>query len=391
MIKVLTVFGTRPEAIKLAPVIKEFERRHAEFMPVICVSGQHRQMLDQVLDLFDIVPDYDLAVMSKDQDLFDISARVMRELRAVLTEEKPDLIMVQGDTTTTFMASLAAYYVKTPVAHIEAGLRTYNKYQPFPEEKNRHMTAVLADYHFAPTASARSNLLVENIPERSIWVTGNTGIDALLEVAARQERNGQDGHWRRYFAEECGIRLDGAKLVLLTCHRRESFGAGLENICRAVARIAREHDEAEIVFPVHFNPHVREVVDRILHQKKLPNIHLLDPLQYGTFVWLMKNSYLILTDSGGIQEEAPSLDKPVLVMRETTERQEGVEAGCARLTGTDVNSIVREADHLLQDESLYRQMSLAENPFGDGKAAARIASVLEGAPEAGLMDEVAWA
>jgi UDP-N-acetylglucosamine 2-epimerase (non-hydrolysing) len=373
MIKVLSVFGTRPEAIKMAPVVKELEKHPEKFHSMVCVTAQHRQMLDQVLNLFDIRPDYDLDIMKPGQDLFDVTCRVLQGLKAVLSEERPDIVLVHGDTTTTMAASLASFYFKTTVGHVEAGLRTHNKYAPFPEEINRKVTGAVAGLHFAPTAAARGNLLREGVDETDIFVTGNTVVDALLSVADKVER---DDAVRRRFSDEFSFLDPGKRLILVTGHRRENFGKGFENICRALAEIAHTHPDVEILYPVHLNPNVQEPVKRILGNGEIGNIHLIEPVDYLPFVYLMNRSHIIITDSGGVQEEAPSLGKPVLVMRETTERPEAVTAGTVRLVGTDRKRIADEASLLLNDREAYEKMSMAHNPYGDGRAAERIAEVL---------------
>jgi UDP-N-acetylglucosamine 2-epimerase (non-hydrolysing) len=377
--KILMVFGTRPEAIKMAPVVKEIERR-PELKGIVCVTAQHREMLDQVLNIFGIKPDHDLDIMRKNQDLFDITTSCLSGLKDVFKREQPDMVMVQGDTTTAFVAGLASYYLKIPIGHIEAGLRTYDKYSPFPEEKNRHLLSVLADFHFAPTEWAKSNLLREGIPAEKIWITGNTVIDALQYVVDMQKDADNEKYWNKYFEEKCDIVLphyiNSSKLILVTGHRRENFGKAFENICLALKEIAEKRKDAIIVYPVHLNPNVQKPVRTILNGT--PNVHLIEPLEYEPFVFLMNNSYLILTDSGGIQEEAPSLGKPVLVMRKTTERPEGIEAGTVKLVGTDRKSIVSEIMELLDNLLLYEKMSKAVNPYGDGKAAKRIVEILEG-------------
>lgn len=387
MKKVMVVFGTRPEAIKFAIIIKELKARNTQFKTTVCVTAQHRQMLDQVLQLFEIVPDYDLNIMTDKQDLFDITIKSLTGIKEVLKKENPDVILVQGDTTTTLIASLAAFYFRIPIGHVEAGLRTYNKYQPFPEEKNRHMTTVLADYHFVPTEWAKSNLLTEKISEDKIWVTGNTGIDALLSVINKQKTDRKDQYWEKYFEETWNLKLnhhtgvDKLKLILVTGHRRESFGKGFERICFALREIASKNPDVVLVYPVHLNPNVRKPVCDILgtdinKEGKLKNIFLIEPLEYAPFVYLMNSSYLILTDSGGIQEEAPSLHKPVLVLRETTERPEGIEAGGTKLVGTDSDKIILETQKLIDDKEVYKKMSSVKNPFGDGNAASRIVEVI---------------
>ncbi|MCL0035150.1 UDP-N-acetylglucosamine 2-epimerase (non-hydrolyzing) [Thermodesulfovibrionales bacterium] len=393
MKKILIVFGTRPEAIKMAPVIQKLEAESSlldkkrqtgqtTLKAIVCVTAQHREMLDQVLKTFDIFPEYDLDIMRENQDLFDVTTSSLSGLKKILTQEKPDLVMVQGDTTTAFVAGLAAYYLKIPVAYVEAGLRTYNKYSPFPEEKNRHLLSALADYHFTPTKLAKSNLVREGVPEDRIWVTGNTVIDALLTVSSRQKTVRSKKNWVTYFKEKYNLTLSSnadtnhnhLKLILITGHRRENFGEGFKNICMALKEIAEKREDVTIVYPVHLNPNVQQPVKTILNSKH--NIHLIEPLQYEQFVFLMNNSYIILTDSGGIQEEAPSLGKPVLVMRDTTERPEGIEAGTVKLVGTDKHAIINNTLELLDNPSLYDKMSKAINPYGDGKAAERIYRVL---------------
>lgn len=363
------VFGTRPEAIKLAPVVKAL-RQTGTFEVRVCVTAQHRQMLDQVLALFAIAPDVDLDLMQPGQDLTDLTARVLVGMRGVLQDWRPDLLLVQGDTTTTLAASLAAHYEKIAVGHVEAGLRTGNLYAPWPEEMNRRLTTVLAALHFPPTPWARDNLLREGVAAEVVQVTGNTVIDALLEVVARLA---SDGALRTGLERQFGFLNPVRRLVLVTGHRRESFGPGFEQICQAL-RALGEREDIEIVYPVHLNPNVQEPVRRILGA--CANVHLIEPLDYLPFVYLMSRAYLIVTDSGGIQEEAPSLGKPVLVMRDTTERPEAVEAGTAKLVGTDRGRIVAEATRLLEDAAAYRAMAQAHNPYGDGKAAERIAAFI---------------
>lgn len=367
--RVLTVFGTRPEAIKMAPVIRVLSE-DVRFDAKVCVTAQHRQMLDQVLDLFAIRPDYDLNLMKPGQDLSDITSNVILGIREVVTGWRPDLVLVHGDTTTTLAASLAAYYAKIRVGHVEAGLRTHNKYAPWPEELNRRLTGVIADIHFAPTELARRNLLAEGVADPTIHVTGNTVIDALLDVAARVRTNAGLGV---RFQTHFGFLDPAKRLILVTGHRRENFGAGFERICRALAKLA-ERGDAQIVYPVHLNPNVQEPVHRILGE--VPAIHLIEPQDYLPFVYLMDRSALLLTDSGGVQEEAPSLGKPVLVMRETTERPEAVDAGTVKLVGTDTDVIVAETSRLLDDAAAYEAMARSHNPYGDGLAADRIRDVL---------------
>lgn len=373
MMKILSAFGTRPEAIKMAPVIKELEKFPNAIKSIVCVTAQHRQMLDQVLTLFAITPAYDLDIMQPGQDLFDITGNVLRRLKAVLEKERPDVVLVHGDTTTTMVASLAAYYCRIKVGHVEAGLRTFDKFAPFPEEMNRKITTTLADVHFAPTVTARKNLIAEGIGSWSVFVTGNTVIDALLGIV---EKLKVDDALRGVLDERFSFLDPNKKLVLVTGHRRENFGEGFENICRALTEIARQHPDAEILYPVHLNPQVQEPVKRNLGSGGIHNIHLIEPVDYLPFVYLMSRSYLIITDSGGVQEEAPSLGKPVLVMRNTTERPEALAAGTVKLVGTDYEKIVKETDILLTDRIEYEKMSGAHNPYGDGKAAARIVKVL---------------
>ncbi|MDY4378933.1 UDP-N-acetylglucosamine 2-epimerase (non-hydrolyzing) [Pectobacterium brasiliense] len=373
--KVLTVFGTRPEAIKMAPLVHALAQDGA-FESRICVTAQHREMLDQVLRLFDITPDYDLDIMRPGQGLSEISCRILSGLEPVMTEFKPDLVLVHGDTTTTLATSLAAFYQRIPVGHVEAGLRTGNLYSPWPEEANRKLTGHLAMYHFAPTENSRQNLLREHLSDRHIFVTGNTVIDALFWV---RDRILGDAALRRSFDEKYAFLDDNKKLILVTGHRRESFGGGFERICSALADIARRHPEVQIVYPVHLNPNVSEPVNRIL--SGIDNVMLIAPQDYLPFVYLMNRSYMILTDSGGIQEEAPSLGKPVLVMRDTTERPEAVEAGTVKLVGTEVTSIVDAVSTLLTDEEAYQAMSRAHNPYGDGQACQRIVDALKNRQE----------
>ncbi|EKY3120410.1 UDP-N-acetylglucosamine 2-epimerase (non-hydrolyzing) [Cronobacter turicensis] len=369
--RVLTVFGTRPEAIKMAPLVHALAQDPA-FDTRVCVTAQHREMLDQVLHLFSIVPDYDLNIMKPGQGLTEITCRILEGLQPILTEFRPDVVLVHGDTTTTIATSLAAFYQRIPVGHVEAGLRTGDLYSPWPEEANRTLTGHLAMYHFAPTELSRQNLLRENIPDARIFVTGNTVIDALIAV---RDRVMADEPLRLRLETQYPF-LDGdKKMILVTGHRRESFGKGFEQICRALADIAAQNRDVQIVYPVHLNPNVTEPVNRILGH--VENVVLIEPQEYLPFVWLMNHAWLILTDSGGIQEEAPSLGKPVLVMRETTERPEAVEAGTVRLVGTDTQRIVAEVTRLLHDEAAYEAMSHAHNPYGDGQACERILHALK--------------
>ncbi|EIV8652502.1 non-hydrolyzing UDP-N-acetylglucosamine 2-epimerase [Vibrio parahaemolyticus] len=368
--KVLTVFGTRPEAIKMAPLVHALSADE-RFESKCCVTAQHREMLDQVLELFEIKPDYDLDLMRSGQSLNDVTARILRELKPVLQEFKPDVVLVHGDTATTFAASLAAYYEQIPVGHVEAGLRTGNIYSPWPEEANRKLTGALTQYHFAPTDTSQKNLLQENVEKENISVTGNTVIDALLMI---KDKIDHDKSLQQQLSEQFPFLCEDQKLVLVTGHRRESFGDGFERICDALAFTAQKHPEVQIVYPMHLNPNVREPVNRIL--AGINNVHLIEPQQYLPFIYLMNRAHIILTDSGGIQEEAPSLGKPVLVMRDTTERPEAVEAGTVKLVGTDIDRIVVGLTTLLKDKQAYKEMSFAHNPYGDGKACQRILDVL---------------
>lgn len=378
MRKILLVFGTRPEAIKMAPVYSALKSTPRIDVRV-CVTGQHRQMLDQVLELFGIQPEFDLNLMKAGQDLTDITSNVLLGLRGVFKQWLPDMVLVHGDTSTTLGASLAAYYAKVQVGHVEAGLRTGNKYAPWPEEMNRRLTGALADLHFAPTEQSRQNLLSEGVESQNISVTGNTVIDALLQVVERVQT---DTALQTSMAQRFNF-LDGAKrMLLVTGHRRENFGQGFENICQALAQLAQRGD-VQVVYPVHLNPHVQEPVNRILGQ--CPNVHLLEPQDYLPFVYLMHRSSLIVTDSGGVQEEAPSLGKPVLVMRDTTERPEAVAAGTVRLVGTSTQRIVDTAQQLLNDPVAYQSMARAHNPYGDGQAAQRIAQMLSTQPQGQLL------
>jgi len=388
MKKIIIVFGTRPEAIKLIPVINAFLLYPSKFKIIICVTAQHRQMLDQVLELFNIVPHYDMDIMSNNQDLFDVTISILDNFKKILKAEQPDMIIVQGDTTTTFAASLAAFYFKIPIGHVEAGLRTYSKYQPFPEEKNRHMTTVIADYHFAPTEWARQNLLKEGISEDMIWVTGNTSIDALLEIVNKLKSTKIQEEMALFFLNQYGLIFNNSndnaykKIILVTGHRRENFGLGFKNICMALKEIGRKNPDIIIIYPVHLNPNVRKPVFEIFGYNEnnlshnIQNIYLIEPLDYIHFVYLMCNCYCILTDSGGIQEEALSLNKPILIMRDTTERPEGVNSGGAKLVGTDYDVIVNETQKILDDKDVYQKMSNIKNPYGDGKAASKIAKVI---------------
>lgn len=372
--KILTVFGTRPEAIKMAPVVLALQRAHG-IESVVCVTAQHRQMLDQVLTLFDIRPDYDLDLMAPNQDLFDITSKVLLGLRDVLREAKPDIVLVHGDTTTCFAAGLAAFYQHIKLGHVEAGLRTGNLRAPFPEEANRTLVGRLVDYHFAPTRLSKNNLLAEGVPEQNIVVTGNTVIDALLIVRDKVVAE-PDAVWADRFGDRLYRKITDAnrKLILITGHRRENFGRGFVDLCNAIKELALKHPDWDLVYPVHLNPNVQKPVYDIL--AGLDNVELIAPLDYEPFVWVMNRSDLILTDSGGIQEEGPSLGKPVLVMRDVTERPEAVEAGTVMLVGTDRQKIVDGVETVLLDDSVYASMSKAHNPYGDGHACAKIVQTL---------------
>ncbi len=366
-LKVMIVFGTRPEAIKMAPVITQFLKDSSHFETIVAVTGQHRQMLDQVLHLFKITPDIDLAIMKDQQSLNQILSAVLIRMEDVIAQRKPDLVLVQGDTTSAFAAALCAFHHKIAVGHVEAGLRTRDKYNPFPEEINRKLIAPLADFHFAPTPKAKENLLREGVPEDKIHVTGNTGIDALKMVVRSDYRFNQDAI--------SDIDFKRKKVITLTTHRRESFGAPMRDIFKAVKQVVAIHPDVEVVFPVHLNPQVRLMVqEEIVGHAR---IHLIDPLDYEPFVHLLNNSYLILTDSGGIQEEAPALGKPVLVLRETTERMEGITVGTARLVGTNPDRIIAETSRLLEDDVAYKAMASVANPYGDGHAAERIIEIIQ--------------
>lgn len=366
--KLLFIFGTRPEAIKLAPLIKEFEKHPEKFDVKICVTAQHRSMLDQVLDFFSITPDFDLDIMKPGQNLFDVSAGVLKELNKVFDAVNPQLVLIQGDTTTAFIGALASYYKKVKVAHIEAGLRSGNKFAPYPEEMNRLLAAHLSDFHFTPTSKSVENLAKENIT-RQVYSVGNTVIDALYLGLELLKKNGVE----KYSQTFNGIDLS-KKIILITGHRRENFGNPFEHICYAIKKAAEKFPEVEFVYPVHLNPNVQQPVNEILSGQK--NIHLLEPLDYPSFIWMMNRCYLVLTDSGGVQEEAPALGKPVLVMRDVTERQEGVDAGTAKLVGTESEVIFRELSILLTDEEAYKKMAKAVNPYGDGTACKKIVEII---------------
>lgn len=378
MLKVMLVFGTRPEAIKMAPLVKEFQKQEDTFQTIVCVTGQHRQMLDQVLQLFDIVPDYDLNIMKQGQDLYDVTARVLTGLRDVLQEARPDVVLVHGDTTTSTAAALAAFYQQIPVGHVEAGLRTHNIYSPWPEEMNRQLTGRIATWHFAPTALSRENLLREAVADNHIVVTGNTVIDALYWVvnkiktdAALNDELGNQLLQAGYDVH----RLDnGRKLVLITGHRRENFGDGFIHMCTAIRDLTQKYPDVDFVYPMHLNPNVRKPIHEVFGEDLtgLGNMFFIEPLEYLSFVYLMEKAAIVLTDSGGIQEEAPGLGKPVLVMRDTTERPEALEAGTVKLVGTDYAKIVGEVSTLLEDAAAYERMSKAVNPYGDGLACSRV-------------------
>lgn len=392
--KILLVFGTRPEAIKMAPLVKEFQKHSEKFEVLVCVTAQHREMLDQVLKLFEITPDYDLNIMIPGQDLYDVTSRVLTGMRSVLLEAKPDLVLVHGDTSTSTAAALAAFYQQIPVGHIEAGLRTHNIYSPWPEEMNRQITGRIATLHFAPTLLSRTNLMLENISENNIHVTGNTVIDALYWVLNKISKDAKLKIDITNKLKEAGLKkelLDSwttddlskkRKLILITGHRRENFGKGFLNICNAIKELAVKFPEIDLVFPMHYNPNVRSAITQVFgnlndicdssQNSHLQNVHFIEPLEYLQFVSLMNLSYLVLTDSGGIQEEAPGLGKPVLVMRNTTERPEALEAGTVKLVGTSKSAIIREVSTLICNPDVYEVMSKANNPYGDGKACTRI-------------------
>ena len=379
MKKILLVFGTRPEAIKMAPLVKAFEKE-TSIISKVCVTAQHREMLDQVLELFDIKPDYDLNLMKPGQDLYDITSNVLLGLKDVLSDFKPDIVLVHGDTITTSAASLSAFYQQIKVGHVEAGLRTHDIYSPFPEEVNRQITGILASYHFAPTTTSRDNLLKENKDEKNIIVTGNTVIDALF-LALEKIKNNSELEIKIIQDIESSFKnsqfsILNSQFILVTGHRRENHGQGFINICEALKTIAINNPEIDIVYPVHLNPNVQKPVKEIL--SNISNVHLIEPLQYEQFIYLMDKAYFIITDSGGVQEEAPSLGKPVLVMRDTTERPEAVEAETVKLVGTHTQTIIKEAQALLDEESEYEKMSKAHNPYGDGKACERIIKFIKG-------------
>lgn len=380
---VMLVFGTRPEAIKMAPLVKEFQKHPDKFKTIVCVTGQHRQMLDQVLDIFDITPDFDLNIMKQGQDLYDVTARVLIGMRDVLTVSKPDIVLVHGDTTTSTAAALAAFYQQIPVGHVEAGLRTHNIYSPWPEEMNRQITGRIATYNFAPTPLSRDNLLAEGVNEKKITVTGNTVIDALYWVVNRINSSAELQNSLADELKNAGYdtaRLaTGKRMVLITGHRRENFGEGFISMCKAIKTLTEKYPDVDFVYPMHLNPNVRKPIHEVFGEdlSNLENMFFIEPLEYLSFVYLMEKSTIVLTDSGGIQEEAPGLGKPVLVMRDTTERPEALSAGTVKLVGTDYNKIVSEVSNLLDDAAYYESMSKAVNPYGDGLACKRIVETLK--------------
>ena len=383
MKKVMLVFGTRPEAIKMAPLVKKFQESPNDFETIVCVTGQHREMLDQVLNIFDIKPDYDLNIMKQGQDLYDVTARVLTGMRDVLKEAQPDVVLVHGDTTTSTAAALASFYQQIPVGHVEAGLRTHNIYSPWPEEMNRQITGRIATYHFAPTPLSKQNLLTEAVKETDIHVTGNTVIDALYWVVEKIKNDKDLDSELNTLLVKAGYDVnrlaDGKKLVLITGHRRENFGDGFINMCSAIKSLTEKYPEVDFVYPMHLNPNVRKPIHEVFGEdlKGLGNMFFIEPLEYLSFVYLMEKSTIVLTDSGGIQEEAPGLGKPVLVMRDTTERPEALEAGTVKLVGTNYDKIVNEVSALLDNETYYNEMSRAVNPYGDGLACERIVNALK--------------
>lgn len=374
----MLVFGTRPEAIKMAPLVKEFQKYPDKFQTIVCVTGQHREMLDQVLHIFEIRPDYDLNIMKQGQDLYDVTARVLIGMRDVLKEAQPDVVLVHGDTTTSTAAALAAFYQQIPVGHVEAGLRTHNIYSPWPEEMNRQITGRIATYHFSPTLLSRKNLLAEGVKEEQITVTGNTVIDALYMVVDKIKQDKALDTELEIVLRQAGYEVNrlakGKKLVLITGHRRENFGDGFISMCRAIQALTQKYPDVDFVYPMHLNPNVRKPIHQVFGEDlaNLGNMFFIEPLEYLSFVYLMEKSFLVLTDSGGIQEEAPGLGKPVLVMRDTTERPEALDAGTVKLVGTDYDRIVSEVSALLEDVEYYDRMSKAVNPYGDGRACERI-------------------
>ncbi|MBE6267392.1 MAG: UDP-N-acetylglucosamine 2-epimerase (non-hydrolyzing) [Bacteroidales bacterium] len=384
MKKIMLVFGTRPEAIKMAPLVKEFQKHPDKFVTIVCVTGQHRQMLDQVLNLFEITPDYDLDIMKQGQDLYDITSRVLLGMREVLQKATPDVVLVHGDTTTSTAAALAAFYRQIPVGHVEAGLRTHNIYSPWPEEINRQITGRIATYNFAPTQLSKANLLREAVDERSITVTGNTVVDALYWVVDKIKEDKSLSEELKKILQSAGYdpdRLSGDKrLVLITGHRRENFGDGFINMCTAIKDLTQKYPDVDFVYPMHLNPNVRKPIHEVFGEdlSNLGNMFFIEPLEYLSFVYLMEKSTIVLTDSGGIQEEAPGLGKPVLVMRDTTERPEALEAGTVKLVGTNYDKIMEEVSRLLDDSNYYDTMSKAVNPYGDGQGCRRIVETFKG-------------
>ncbi len=382
MKKIMLVFGTRPEAIKMAPLVKEFQKFPEQYQTIVCVTGQHREMLDQVLNIFEITPDYDLNIMKRGQDLYDVTSRVLVGMRDVINEAKPDIVLVHGDTTTSTASALAAFYQQIPVGHVEAGLRTYDIYSPWPEEMNRLITGRIATYHFAPTPLSKNNLLKENVSQSAIYVTGNTVIDALYMVVNKINNNAllslELANTLKSAGYDTSRLVGGKKLVLITGHRRENFGDGFINMCTAIKDLTIQYPDVDFVYPMHLNPNVRKPIHEVFGEdlSNLDNIFFIEPLEYLSFVYLMNQCTIVLTDSGGIQEEAPGLGKPVLVMRDTTERPEALDAGTVKLVGTDYNKITSEVAKLLDDKSYYEAMSRAVNPYGDGKACERIVNIL---------------
>lgn len=383
MKKIMLVFGTRPEAIKMAPLVREFQKYSEKFKTIVCVTGQHREMLDQVLHIFEIVPDYDLNIMKQGQDLYDVTARVLTGMRDVLKEVQPDVVLVHGDTTTSTAAALAAFYQRIPVGHVEAGLRTHNIYSPWPEEMNRQITGRIATFHFAPTPLSKKNLLAEGVKEEQIHVTGNTVIDALYMVVNKIKNDKGLDTKLRNILKQAGYDVNrlagGKKLILITGHRRENFGDGFINMCTAIKDLTKKYPDVDFVYPMHLNPNVRKPIHEVFGKdlSNLGNMFFIEPLEYLSFVYLMEKSNIVLTDSGGIQEEAPGLGKPVLVMRDTTERPEALNAGTVRLVGTNYEIIIHEISALLENEENYEKMSKAVNPYGDGKACGRIIKAFE--------------
>ena len=377
---IMLVFGTRPEAIKMAPLVKEFQKHKDLFKTIVCVTGQHREMLDQVLHLFDIVPDHDLNIMKQGQDLYDVTAKVLVGMRDVLKKTQPDIVLVHGDTTTSTAAALAAFYQQIPVGHVEAGLRTHNIYSPWPEEMNRQITGRIATCHFSPTPLSKQNLLNEGIEEKQILVTGNTVIDALYAVVRKIKDDPAVETTLNNSLKSSGYDVDrlnnARRLVLITGHRRENFGEGFINMCTGIKTLTEKYPDVDFVYPMHLNPNVRKPIHEVFGEKQQKNMFFIEPLEYLPFVYLMEKSTLVLTDSGGIQEEAPGLGKPVLVMRDTTERPEAVDAGTVKLVGTDRNKIISEVSRLLDDKAYYEKMSKATNPYGDGMACERIVNHL---------------